>query len=82
MYGIVDKRYGSGEVAGLLRGKSFTIEKAIEKSRHMTKKLNAYDPEFLISDLEIVKLNGKVLLGKTVTIDQVTHIPIGGENGK
>jgi len=76
VYGIIDKRYSGGGVVGLLRGKSFTLEKAIGKSREMTKQLNAYDPEFLTSDLEIVKLVGKVTLGKSITIEQITNIPV------
>ena len=76
MYGIVDTRYSENEIIGLLRGKSFTLEKALKKSRDISNKLQDFNDELIVSDLEIVKLVGKVSLGKLVTVDQITGIPV------
>lgn len=80
MFGIVDIRYsGEKEIIGILRGKTYTLEKALEKSHKINKQLNSFNDEVLISDLEIVKLVGRASLGKLVTKKQITTIPTKGK---
>ena len=77
MFGIIDTRFRNKKAIGVLRGKSMSVENAIEKRKVILSHLEEYErQEIAVNDLGITRIIGTIKLGDTVEYNQTTGLNV------